>query len=254
MLYGPLDADLLLRLQQQSVHFRFVTGRHVMPTRKYSLLYVEDDSLWQSAVALALKGMPEIASITTARDATSALASAEMSHPDIVLLDLVLPDMDGLALALKLAQMRQAPRIIVLSARRDSVILNAASQPHISGLIWKSAHTFSELSRAITHAVRGEKYYPEEVRAALRRFRADPIAFFKILSARELELLPLVGGGRSDEEIATLLGLSAHTVRSHRQHIMRKLGLPTAARLVHWAILQGFVPSLAVREDEDAYG
>lgn len=161
-------------------------------------------------------------------------------RPDLVLLDLVLPDGDGLQLARDLALLPQPPHVAILSVRDDTAVLHAAAEPHIAGLLWKSGDLLDQLPHALDVIAQGGKYYPPNVRAVLRRHRADPKAFFKLLSSREIALLPHFARAESDDEIAASHGLSAHTVKSHRQNIMRKLDLPGTARLTHWAIVNGF--------------
>lgn len=214
-----------------------------MRKRALSLLHIEDDSLWQTVISAALSGVPGVAHVQTAPTARDGLAIAATLRPDIVLLDLQLPDGDGLALSRELVLRPCPPRIVILSSRQDSAVLHAASQPHIAGLLWKAGDTLQLLPCAVETVARGGKYYPPEVCEALRRFRAAPDAFFKILSERELELLPHFGSGGSDDEIAAALELSAHTVRSHRQNVMRKLGLPSTGRLIHWIVVNGFAAS-----------
>lgn len=206
-----------------------------------SLLHVEDDTLWQTAIAGALAGMPEVRPCETVHSAAAALERASSLRPDVVLLDVVLPDGDGLAVARTLAELKSPPHIVLLSVRRDDVVLQAASSAHIAGLLWKTGDVLDKLPEAIRTVAAGGKYHPPEVREALRKFRADPQAYFKILSDRELELLPRFGEGLSDEEVAKLFSLSIHTVKSHRQNILTKLGLHSTARLIHWAIMRGFV-------------
>jgi len=225
-------------------------------TPRICLLHVEDDALWQNAIAGALAGLPDIRHCETVHGAAAALARAPVLQPDVVLLDVVLPDGDGLAVARTLGEQKTPPRIILLSVRRDDVVLQAASSGPIAALLWKTGDVLNKLPEAIRTVAAGNKYYPPEVREALRKFRADPQAYFKILSDRELELLPRFGEGLSDEEVAKFFGLSIHTVKSHRQSILTKLDLHSTARLIHWAIMRGFVrpPSdgWVVREDGDS--
>lgn len=228
-----------------------------MTKPRFSLLHVEDDTLWQTTVAGVLCALPEVKGYETAATASAALERVAASRPGIVLLDVVLADGDGLHLARELATRPEPPLILLLSVRRDDVVLQAASGPHIAGLLWKTNDVLQRLPEAIRTIAAGGKYYPPEVREALRKFRADPDAYFKILSDRELDLLPHFGRGLSDEEVAAIFRLSVHTIKSHRQSILAKLNLHSTARLVHWAIQRGFVrpPSdgWTAREDgEDA--
>jgi DNA-binding NarL/FixJ family response regulator len=227
----------------------------VTPSR-VSLLHLDDDVLWQDTVAGIVRPLPDIGRFASVSTIAAALAHIAAESPDILLLDVVLPDGDGLQLAQTLATRRAGPRVVLLSVRRDDVMLHAASGPHISGLLWKTSDVLAQLPEALRAVAAGLVHHPPEVREALRKFRADPQAYFKLLTKRELELLPRFGAGWSDEEVAAALGLSLHTVRSHRQNVMAKLGLPTHARLIHWTIQRGFVrPSSdgwIAREDEGA--
>jgi DNA-binding NarL/FixJ family response regulator len=208
---------------------------------RISLLHVEDDSLWQMTIATALRALPEVEKYESATTVALARERAARLRPDVVLLDIVLGDGDGLALARELNECTPAPRIILLSVRRDDVVLQSACEGHAAGVLWKSSDVFVKLPEAIRTVASGGRYYPVEVREALRRFRADPEAYFKILSDREIELLPHFGQGLSDDEIAGLFRLSTHTIKSHRQKILSKLNLHSTARLIHWAIMRGFV-------------
>lgn len=229
-----------------------------MTNSRICLLHVDDDSLWQTTIAGAVAGMTDIWKFETVTSAAAALDRMPVLQPEVVLLDVVLPDGDGLAVARTLAELKTPPRIVLLSVRRDDVVLQAASSPHIAALLWKTGDVLEKLPEAIRTVAAGGKYHPPEVREALRKFRADPQAYFKILSDREVELLPRFGEGLSDEEVAKVFSLSIHTVKTHRQNILTKLGLHSTARLIHWAIMRGFVrpPSdgWVVREDEAPFG
>lgn len=206
-----------------------------------NILYIEDDPLWLATIPALLQNLPTVTRVDTARSGAQALALAAAVPPTVVILDLILPDFDGLQLARRLSAGSPAPRILLLTARHDAVALTAASENHIAGLLWKADDTLARLPTAIGALAAGGAFSPPEVRDATRRFRADPDAFFKILSPREQELLPFIGRGQPDEEIAGLLSLSVHTVSSHRHHIMRKLGLHSTPQLMQWAVAQGFV-------------
>lgn len=212
-----------------------------MTKSRFSLLHVEDDSLWQTSVAGVLRELPEVKSCVTVATANAALEHVRNFRPDLVLLDVVLTDGDGLQLARELAALPAPPRILLLSVRRDDAVLQAAHESYVAALLWKSNDVLTLLPDAIRTVAAGGRYFPAEVREALRKFRSDPAAYFKILSDRELELLPLLGNGLSDEEAAAQLGLKSSTVKTHRLSILAKLNLPSTARLIHWAIQRGFV-------------
>jgi two-component system, NarL family, response regulator DevR len=210
-----------------------------------SILSVEDEPLWRSLIETIVYASVEGCRCQVVSSAAAGLAFAREQEPDIVLLDLRLPDGNGIDLGEHLARLARPPRIVFLSARRDPVMLRAAGQPHISGLIWKTETVAEQLASALRELQEGRNYFPAEVREEMRRLRANPVAFFKILSGRELELLPLFGRGLTDAEIAARCALSVLTIKTHRQHTLAKLGLHRTVELIHWAIAHGFVEAPA---------
>lgn len=209
-----------------------------------SLLHVEDDVLWGRAVRQMLRGSREVAHVGTAATAAQALALCRDRQPDLAVLALELPDADGFDLALTLANLPQPPRVLLLTVKADEVTLFRASYAYIAGMIWKTGRVRDALHCAIREVLAGRRYFPDDVRAAMRTIRTDPTAFFKILSGRELSLLPLLCQGFTDDQIAAQTGLCPATLRSHRQHIMAKLDLHRTADLIRWAAEKGFVDFL----------
>lgn len=219
-----------------------------MRNQSLSILHIEDDPLWGDAVRLGLESLPMPVAYRRGASRAEALRLAGEAPPEVVLLDLRLPDGDGFGVAEELSAMIGRVRIMVLSARQDDLALwRIMREPRLAGLVWKSGDLRAQLPAALAAVQQGHRYLSPEVHAAMRRLRADPQAFFKILSDRELGLLPGLGRGLTDEEIAARAGLSALTVKSHRQHIMAKLGLHRTPDLIYWAIAHGFVEPAAGR-------
>jgi DNA-binding NarL/FixJ family response regulator len=156
------------------------------------------------------------------------------------LLGLTLPDADGFDLALTLANFPRPPRILLLTVKADAVTLFRAGCACIAGMVWKTGQVQETLRCAVREVLAGRKFFPEDVRRAMRITRTDPTAFFKILSSRELAMLPLLGQGLTDSQIGERNGLCPATVKSHRQHIMTKLDLHRTTDLISWAAEKGF--------------
>ena len=152
-----------------------------------------------------------------------------------------MPDADGFDLALTLANFPRPPRILVLTMKADAVTLFRAGYAYIAGMVWKTGQVQETLRCAVREILAGRRYFPEDVRQAMRATRTDPAAFFKILSGRELSMLPLFCQGLTDQQIGEQNGLCPATVKSHRQHIMTKLDLHRTADLIRWAAEKGFV-------------
>ena len=207
----------------------------------YSIVYIEDDSPWCELVETAARAWPGCGRFAAAATAAEGQELARTLRPEIILLDLPLPDADGFALARELSRLPHRPRLLLLSASSHDAVLFQTRQAYIAGLLWKTPAATRDLPLALEEIATGRRFIPPEVGAALRRLRADSGAFFKFISERELELLPILGLGRTDDEIAARVGLSPLTIKSHRQHILAKLGLHRSVDLMQWAIQNGFV-------------
>ena len=213
----------------------------MMNYSRKSLLHVDDDVLWGRAVKQMVNPWQEVCHIGTATSAQAGIALCRTHQPDLALLDLALPDADGFDLALTLANLPRPPRILLLTMKADAVTLFRAGYAYIAGMIWKTGRVQETLRCAIREILAGRRYFSEDVRQAMRATRTDPTAFFKILSGRELSVLPLLCQGLTDRQIGEQNGLCPATVKSHRQHIMAKLDLHRTTDVIRWAAEKGFV-------------
>jgi DNA-binding NarL/FixJ family response regulator len=212
------------------------------PLEPPSVLHIDPDPIWGLAVQRMIDRWPEVRHAGRAASAAEGLARCRAGLPDLVLLELRLPDADGFEVVDALAGgLSRPPRILLLTARSDDATLYRLTRLPVAGMVWKTAEIRDLLRAGIGEALAGRRFFPADVRAALRAVRCNPDAFFKILSERELAMLPLLCLGSPDTRIAQQTGLSPATVKSHRQHIMSKLNLHRAADLVRWAAEKGFI-------------
>ncbi len=212
-----------------------------------SILYIEDDSPWCELVEASARAWPRCGRFAAAASVDEGRRLARANEPEIVLLDLPLPEADGFALARELPRLPHRPRLLVLAARSHDAVLFQAGRGHVAGMLWKTPAATRALPLALEEIAAGRRYLPPEIGAALRRLRGDSNSFCKLISERELELLPVFGLGGTDDEIADRVGLSPLTIKSHRQHILGKLGLHRSVELVQWAIQNGFVAGPAIQ-------
>jgi two-component system secretion response regulator SsrB len=206
-----------------------------------TLFHIEDDPVWGHAVQTMIRGWQEVRHVGVATTAAEGLACCRLHQPNLVLLELQLPDADGFDLAVALAGLSCAPRVLALTGRADEATLFRVGRANIAAMVWKAGPIRETLRCAVGEVLAGRRYFPADVRAAIRSIRCRPNAFFKILSERELSLLPMLCQGAADSDLALRTGLSPATVKSHRQHIMTKLDLHRAADLIRWAAEKGFV-------------
>jgi len=196
---------------------------------------VEDERLFRDVLRKACTselGHEVVGEAGTGREALQVLPA---SLPDLLILDIHLPDMDGLEVLRTLRRKRALLRTLVVSAYFDEYTLCRVERAAVQGFIDKSTNTVAELSLAISAIDAGSTYFPRPFTEARRAHSRDPFAFDKVLTDREQTILSLVGEPLSDAEIAAQLKLSPETVEKHRFNIMRKLGLHSRAESARFA-------------------
>ena len=175
-----------------------------------------------------------------AGDGRRAVALVLGTSPDLVLLDLHLPNLDGFGVVEALRQAAPQVRILVLSSHCDDYTVFRAEHAHIQGFVDKNTSAVATLKRAITEVCAGRVYFSEAFKQIKAASHGDPFSFDKLLTERERTVLALIGDPLTDREIASRLGISKETVEKHRFNILRKLGLQSTAELVRYAVDHGF--------------
>ncbi|HEY5227853.1 MAG TPA: response regulator transcription factor [Opitutaceae bacterium] len=206
------------------------------------IVIVEDERLFRDVLRKACSadlGHEVVGEAGTGREALSVVPSA---LPDLLVLDIHLPDMDGLEVLRALRRKRALIKTLVISSYFDEYTLCRIEQAAVQGFIDKSTNTVAELSLAITAIEGGATYFPKPFTEARRAHSRNPVAFDKVLTDREQTILGLVGEPLSDAEIAAQLKLSPETVEKHRFNIMRKLGLRSRAESARFARRCGLTP------------
>jgi len=205
------------------------------------IIVIDDHALMRELLLKAcLEAVPG-SRVHGAGTAKSGLALVQARQPDLIILDLALPDRDGLELLDDLLLASPRSKVIGLSGYSDEFTLHQVNHSKLHGFVDKKEQTVEQLANAIQSVMGGERYFSESVRQAVVSQRNDPVAFNKILSQREQQLLGLFGRGLSNQQVAATLGLSELTVRNHRCRTMAKLGLRTTAELIHYALEKGFI-------------
>jgi len=212
-------------------------GLYPAPT----VFHIEDDPLWAGAIASLISESAAFCHVGSASSGRDGVSLCWEKQPDIVLLDLGLPDIDGSIVLDKLSALPCPPQILLLTGRMNEALLYRVITGGIAGLIPKNGDFARHLRPALAAAAAGMKYFPPEVREAVSRFRNFPDAFFKILSPIERQLLSQAGSGCSDGQIARCTGRCASTIRVHFHNIMAKLGLKDRHELLRWAQAKGLL-------------
>jgi len=205
------------------------------------LAIVEDQELFRRLLVGLCTAQFGFEVVCEAGTVAESLAHIPKALPDVVLLDLQLPDGDGLDLAAKLFETMPELRVLVLTSLHDELTVYRMRHLGIQGFVDKNVQQPETLRRAIEAVASGQAYYAEIVQQVSLSMRTDPKSFNKLLSGREQELLHLLGRGLTNEEAAERMGLTAWTVHSHRRNIMKKLGANSLAELIRYAMQKGFV-------------
>lgn len=169
-----------------------------------------------------------------------AIALTRALQPEGLLLDISLPDIDGLTVVDRLNRAGLFPRVLMLSSHCDDYTLFRVEKSGIAGYVDKNANSAVVLGDALQAVAAGHCYYSAVFQAVRERRRQNPQAFTKVLTEWELEILALIGLGLSDEEIAARLELSPRTVQTHRSNLLRKLRISSTPKLMRFAIENGF--------------
>jgi two-component system, NarL family, response regulator NreC len=207
---------------------------------------VDDHAVVRSGLRLVLEGESDIEVVAEAADARNAVFEARAHHPDVILLDVVMPGRSGIEAIPDLLEESPESKVLVLSMQDDPAYVREAFGAGASGYVLKEAAD-AEVVAAVREVAAGERYVHPALGARLvvaeaeERVRAeeDP------LSEREHEILRLLALGHTNQEIAGKLFLSVRTVETHRAHIMQKLRISTRAELVRYALERGMLDSSA---------
>ena len=204
------------------------------------ILVVEDQAMIRDLLVWACRSTFAPETIAEASDAKGALKECQAISPDLVILDLELPDRDGLELLPELRKFVPSVKVIALSSHTDEVTVHRVLQSQIEGFVDKNGQPMDILREAVTTVMDGRRYFSPVIRQVWQQLRDAPAAFNKLLSDREQEVLALVGRGLTNAEIAEQIGLRVITVQNHRCNIMSKLGIHSTSHLIRYAAEKGF--------------
>ena len=203
------------------------------------IIIVDDHAVVREGLERILAKCADLEVVGTASSGEEALILAAALEPDLVLLDLSLPGMHGLEVLSALQDSDNPPRVVVLTIHDDDDIVLGAVRGGAQGYVLKNA-TRDELLAAVRKVAAGGQSFDEVVvRALLRGDQREVLC--SLLTARELEILRLVAGGKTNKEIAAQLFISSDTVKGHLETTYRKLGVSDRAHAVAVAIRNGLV-------------
>jgi len=195
------------------------------------IVVAEDHTMVRQGMKLVISGEPSLSWVGEAGDGDTALQLVRLLRPELLLLDLGLPRLDGLEVMRAIAAEDLPTRVLVVTARQDPASVRAALAFGAHGYLLKTDDAEALLQALRTVAAGGCTVSPEL--ASVFDRQAEPA---EPLTVREADIARHVGRGLSSKRIGYELGISEHTVRKHRENIGRKLGLRCVAELVAWSI------------------
>ena len=210
------------------------------------VVLVEDHSLVRAGLRSLLEEREDVVVVAEETDGRSAVETAVRTGPDLVLMDISLPELNGIEATRRILEEQPRTRVLVLSVHADEEYVFRALRAGASGYLLKEADR-EELELAIRAVMRGNVYLSPAISdAVVERYleRDDqevPVSPLDLLTPRQREVLQLVAEGNTTKQIAGKLDLSAKTVESHRAAIMDRLGIRDVTGLVRFAVRTGLV-------------
>jgi len=207
------------------------------------VLVADDHPVVRKGLQLCLAKQGKLKVVGEAVDGDDALRKARELSPDVVLMDISMPGMNGLAVTEVLRKELPDMKVLVLSVHSNKEYIFRVIQAGAHGYVSKEAPP-EEVLRAIESVYAGEPHFSEDIaRAALSEFvntggKKEP---FAQLTTREREVLVLIAEGKSNKEIADRLGIGVRTIETHRERIMRRLNIHSVAGLTKYAIANGLI-------------
>jgi len=205
-----------------------------MPGDRITVLLVDDHLLVRRGFRRLLEDDPEIEVVAEAGDGPEAVEAAERLHPDVAVIDFALPSMNGAVAARQILKNHPETAVLMLSMHGEPSYVRTCLEAGARGYLLKNAMDL-ELADAVKRVASGEHVLDPRIGSLA------PTPPERNLTTRELEVLQLIVNGKSNKEIATVLGVSVNTVAVHRANIMQALGLHNTAELVVFAIREGLV-------------
>ncbi len=217
--------------------------------KRITVLIAEDHTLVREGLRIMLQNEADLEVVGEAHDGRKAVTMALELNPDVVLMDIAMPKLNGLEATRQLMKAAPGIRIVILSAHCDDAYVKNAVDSGAAGFLLKQDTTY-DVCRAIREVHAGGIYYSASI--AKRFIRINPQVHDRsgkisrkasLLTSREMEVLQLIAEGKANKESAAELGISIKTVEKHRGQLMNKLDIHDTAGLTRYAIEAGIIES-----------
>jgi len=210
-----------------------------------TLLLVDDHPIIRQGLRHLFEGEPEFRVVGEAEDGVEALRLVERLKPNILVVDMMMPGLNGLEVLRQIKKISPTTRAIVLSMQSADAYVIEALKNGAAGYVLKETGP-GELVNAVHEVIQGNQYLSaklsEKLQASGRRIIDTPTDAYETLTSREREILQMTAEGRTSQEIGEKLIISPRTVEIHRRNLINKLGIKNQAGLIRFAIKYGILP------------
>jgi len=214
--------------------------------KKIRVLLADDHTLMRRGLRLIVEQQPDLVVVGEAEDGRQAVALSASVKPDVAVLDIGMPNLNGIEAAKQLTDGDSGAAVVILSMHADETYILRALKAGARGYLLKDSAE-SDLVRAIRSVAEGKSFFSPAVSKVMledyvkKLQRTGSEDSYDLLTPREREILQLVAEGKSNKEVANLLHLSVYTVETHRANIMEKLKLKGVPELILYAVRKGII-------------
>jgi len=210
-------------------------------SKKTRILLADDHAVVRQGFRMILGAQADMEIVGEAGNGREAVSMTEQLKPDVVVMDVAMPELNGIEATRRIAESQPHTKVLALSMHKDSVYVREILRAGARGYLLKDSIDV-DLLAAVRAVAKGEGYLSpavsDTVLSDYRKHVTDPL---DLLSSREREVLQLIAEGKTNKDIATLLNLSVYTVDAHRGRIMEKLNLHSTSELVRFAVRKGLI-------------
>jgi two-component system response regulator NreC len=214
--------------------------------KKIRVLRADDHTLIRRGLRLIVEQQPDLMVVGEAEDGRQAVALSASLKPDVAVLDIGMPNLNGIEAAKQITDGESGAAVVILSMHADETYILRALKAGARGYLLKDSAE-SDLVRAIRSVAEGKSFFSPAVSKVLledyvkKLQRTGSEDSYDLLTPREREILQLIAEGKSNKEVANLLHLSVYTVETHRANIMEKLKLKSVPELILYAVRKGII-------------
>lgn len=214
--------------------------------RKIRILLADDHQLMRRGLRLLIEQQSDLSVVGEAADGREAVALAKSLRPDVAVMDITMPNLNGIEAAHQIKQSQPEIAVIVLSMHPDESYVLRALKSGAKGYLLKDSAE-SDLIQAVRAVAHGKSFFSPTVSKVLlddyvrKLQRTGAEDAYDLLTPREREILQLVAEGKSNKDVAHLLNLSVYTIETHRSNIMQKLHLKGVPELTLYAVRKGII-------------